>query len=413
MQKLITLICLVLTGSLTAQQIDMDRMNRNLEAAENILSTLFESASQTIYEGDDDYFVFKNENNVGGTYIQGFGALFTVSPGIVLGNNKPLILGDDEHIERIIVENEVLLELARKKGRSRRDSDWDQDDYAENSTYTREIFEKAVREFVKDYAYLLRQIPPREKIMIRLGGMAGRQVVSGLAIYSKKSGKTYYSAAVLKSDVDAYLSSSMTEERLYEKISFIFPEAMEEGEEDRNLRMVSNIFTDLYRSHDDNPLDLTARISYEQINGLGAIYYIDMNRHFGSLAPVVTIRGRASKIFATPPQERDDFEHEERLEEAERVYSREEHREEIKRELESSYQDFLQDLQYNIVEYGSIIRDLKPDEALIFKVRFDQRRDVLPKEVEITATQSILNSFRSNKLNLEQAVQKLKIQEIR
>ena len=414
MQKLITLIGLFLSTGIVAQEVDLDRMNRNIEAAENILATLFESAAQEIYEEEDDFFVLKNKNSVEGTYIRGFGALFTVSPRFVLGSHNSQFIGDGDQIEQIIIKNEAILEMAKKRGKNKWKYHWDDESFTRDSVYTRKLFQTAVREFVKDYAYLLRQIPGNEKIMIRLGGQTGRTVVSGIAIYSKNSEKTYYSASILKSDVDAFQRNSYTEESLYRKINFTFPETVENPDEDRNLRMIANIFTDLYRNNEDNPLNLNARVSFEKINGLGAIYYIDMNRYFGVTAPVITLRGKASNIFEREERvdRRERPEHPERLEESERDYSRNDREEKI-RELEDSYQVFLEDLQFNIVEYGSIVKDLKSDEALIFKVRFDQRRNVLPKEVEITAPQAILKDFRADKISLEEAARRLKQQEVR
>ena len=251
MQKLILFISMLVTTGLAAQRVDMERMNRNIEASENILSTLFESASQASYDEDDDdddgnFFVFKNrnKNSVEGTYIQGFGALFTVSPSFVLNSDGRFIVRNVDGLDRIVIDNQAVYKIERKKSKNR----WreDSEDYVayRDSTYTRNLFQKAVKEFVKDYAYLLRQIPANEKIMIRLGGKPTRHVVSGIAIYpsAKRSGKTYYSASILKSDIDDFHSSKgLTEESLYRKIDFSFPEEIEESGEDRNYSMVSNI----------------------------------------------------------------------------------------------------------------------------------------------------------------------------
>ena len=151
---------------------------------------------------------------------------------------------------------------------------------------------------------------------------------------------------------------------------------------------------------------MNARVSHEKINGLGAIYYIDMNRYFGVTAPVITLRGKVDNVFEM--SERDELP--ERPEEGEREYPRDDS-DERKRELQEAYDSFLEDLKFNIIEYGSIVRELKTDEALIFKVRFDQRRKVLPQEVEITAAEEILKDFRSSKVSLEQAAERLKVQE--
>ena len=76
------------------------------------------------------------------------------------------------------------------------------------------------------------------------------------------------------------------------------------------------------------------------------------------------------------------------------------------------YTPFLEDVKKQIVEYGSIVKDLEDKEALIFRIGFnDCRCKTRPDELEITAMRSTLEAYRKGKITLEEGVRQLKVKE--
>ena len=82
---------------------------------------------------------------------------------------------------------------------------------------------------------------------------------------------------------------------------------------------------------------------------------------------------------------------------------------EEKENPDDSYPDFIADLKNSIIEYGSIVKELKSDESLIFKISFPKCEDCqkMPTQMEITAKKSTLDAYRKEQISLEDAINQL------
>ena len=64
------------------------RMNRDIEVAEKILETLLEEEERLTVQGED-FLILGDNPKVDGTYLEGFGAMFSITSGSML---RPLTL---------------------------------------------------------------------------------------------------------------------------------------------------------------------------------------------------------------------------------------------------------------------------------------------------------------------------------
>ncbi len=399
MKNLIILALILLNTPLWSQQVDMARMNRNIEAAENIISSLMKGDHDS--DNEFSFFGIAGRKQVEGTYLTGFGVLFTFTPSY----GSPLLIHKTEKENgdkdvRIYLDGKVV--IPDNKRNRRRPSRFQYEYEGDIDTIDlSKLFENVVQTFVKEYAYLLSQVPENEKIMLRMNRDRGGFRVSGIGRLSGDGERRAYSASIRKSDISTFQKGNMTEQRLYEKIEFSTPDDEEQNSNHKNLELLSNIFSDLYKSDMEGPLRLTGGVKYEKIEGLGAIYHLTIRPKY---------RGNGFRALSIDP---------EIIIKEELVYpdrgsgqSRDERKEEKEEQFLKDYPQFLEELKLNIVEYGSIVRELAKDEALIFKVEFCKGcDDNLPREIEITAKQSVLEGFRTNKLSLEQATSRLNVLE--
>ncbi|MBK7873747.1 MAG: hypothetical protein IPJ74_25350 [Saprospiraceae bacterium] len=130
-------ILVLLTGISYAQ--DNDRMKRDIEVAENILSTLM----------DQEFGL--HGNNVEGTYIEGHGAMFTIYGGVLsnLALDRQVILPptwNEDGVYRLGKTTDKPINL----------------DSLNNALRTKT--KEAMKIFITDYAQLLSQPKPDEKV---------------------------------------------------------------------------------------------------------------------------------------------------------------------------------------------------------------------------------------------------------
>ena len=85
MKLKITIGLFLATFLLSAQTA---RMNRDIDVAEKILESLLEEANGSNVKGNNKIFIIGSSPEVEGTYIEGFGAMFSITSGDLL---SPLI----------------------------------------------------------------------------------------------------------------------------------------------------------------------------------------------------------------------------------------------------------------------------------------------------------------------------------
>ncbi|MBX2875763.1 MAG: hypothetical protein KTR30_26830 [Saprospiraceae bacterium] len=428
--KKIWMLCLVLLPCIaSAQGGDKSKVMKEIEIAENILASLLQ---QEIEVADDVVILGYNGSfgNVEGTYIDDFGALFTIGGNksfkrisigdgkISSGYNYNYNLNGIAKLQDRLPYTIYLDSDGRRTRRRGRDRDRDDDKEeveASNEDIERyddyEFFKKVSRDFFVDYGYLIKGIKSNEKVLIRYVRNNNVAVVidgwnqgGGWTNLSDKDWEDesgVYTAMVLKSDIDALQRGNLTEAQFENKIAYT------EGEEDvetesKDMKLINSIFSRLYKDDLSGSECISSRSTpkSEYIPDLGLVVNMRMNtrcrgnRGFGSRLEL--FREGQSGFALIDPEEVEESEDDEDRESA-----------------DEHYPEFLSTLKENVVEYGSIAKSLKEGEVLVFKVDFSGCRDckLIPEQLSITAKQATLSAYRQGKLSLEKAVNELSIVE--
>lgn len=403
MKYTITFVLTICAAAILAQAPDMERMKRDIEVGENILASLLEEHTDGVKVYSSNLF-FGRHSKVEGSYLEDFGVLFTIAPSQALG---AIGWSDGRYV---IGDGAIAITTPESKGRGSRAEVMVA---GERDSLSRQMkFQTVVETFATDYAYLMRQLPSGEKIMIRYGG---KPVSSGsFGVIAGAQTKNKFSAVIEKSDLDAYENDRLSKEQLLDRIKYTFEE---EGKtpEDRDLTLLTSIFSRLYQSDlsDNEMFRLRGTPDYEQIEGLGAVIYLNV----GSRFPMgkyfynynfngVEIMGRRRdgvRIYVPQPETDEEA--------AMTVEEEADSREEDADDIDEAYLEYMEDLKRNIVEYGSIVKNLEKNEALIFRVNFFECHEceVMPKKAEITVQQPTLEAYRKGNMDLEWAVDQLKI----
>lgn len=384
-QALSILPLLLITAVLWGQEADQKRMKRDIEVAEKILSELLQESIPTGFRGYD----------CEGAYIDGFGVLFSVSNplGAIRGFVAPKIIFDDDG------------QMLRGSVRSNRNNSKATTIYGVTTDSVQQmnmdVFREVTENFLADYAYLLTKVPSGEKICIKYAhGQQGRFGWSDLGLINA-NGETEspgFTALVRQQTVQDYRMEKIDRKALTGKIEYR-EVAASNAEQNRDLVLLHSIFKRLYQQDlTEHGLILTPIAQMEEIAGLGAVFsYRFTTPSAGGRFPVAIAsdllqRGQWSNGIALAPTEVE-----------------EEQPEETELDLEAFLEDFLA----NVVEYGSTVRSLKPDEVLNFQLQMpscncDSPED-WPKIIKIVAKQDLLERYRKGDIDLDGAVEELQV----
>ena len=429
MKKIWMLSLVLLPFVAAAQGGDKSKVMKEIEIAENILASLLQ---QEIEVADDIVIINSNgsSGNVEGTYIEDFGALFTIGGessfrGISIGGNSKIataynyrynLKGIAKLQERLPYT--IYLDSDGKRIRKQdRDRDGnDQNVEAEASSEVVEgyddfeFFKKVSRDFFVDYGYLMKGIKSNEKVLIRYVRNNNVAVVidgwnqgdgwSSLRDKDWDDERGVYTAMVLKSDIEALQRGNLSETQFENKIAYTEGEEVET--ESKDMKLINSIFSRLYKDDLSGSECISSRSTprSEYIPDLGLVVNMRMNtrcrgsRGFGSRLELFR-EGQGFFTLLDPEEDEDEEENEDRENAA------------------KSYPEFLSTLKENVVEYGSIAKSLEEGEVLVFNVAFSGCRDckLIPEQLSITAKQATLAAYRQGKLSLEKAVEQLNIVE--
>ncbi len=364
--------------SAAAQKIDQDRMDRDIEVAENVLQTLIRQQ----FQSQRTFFPLEIE----GTYQEGYGVTFrfpanyTTPLTIALGDNEIVLDGNaiggnwemmERHLEnriRVEIDDELRVKDRRKPVRTRVNLD------SLQKVYNEKVIE-AARTFLLDYHDLLSQLPANEKILITNRGEQPRMWVNR---FMSSPRRTLIEVEALKGDLNQYRSGKISREQMLNRIRTVNSETSEAAEPD--LELLSSIFSRLYRSDLSKTFFSDNNVYYERLKNFGVVYYMRM----------YSSNQRGSK-FDMPTLKLED------LDQATRD-----------KKVKELYPQFEKDMKENIIEYGRTLKSLADDEQLVISVRMTRCEGCgIPATVEFSVKGSVLKDYSAGKIGKEAALAKI------
>lgn len=361
---------------LVAQKIDDERMMRDIEVAENVLSTLIkhEVSPDKRYIGID----------VNGKYQEGYGVTFripgdyampmafsiggagTVRSGIyVYSDEQSSVIvnsgGEETRTTKSAKEKEDNTYKLKEKVKEKRKL---ANDSLRDEFNNRMI--KAAKDFILDYGDLISQLRPNERIVIT------NQDEPGRSWYFRGGQRTHISIEGTKADVVAFKQGKATREQTLAKLKIVNTETVEVKEPD--LELFSSIMNRLYRPDLSKTYFGENNIYYERLKDYGVIYYM---RVYSSS------EDRDFKRFSIPTQGLED------VDEATR-----------NKKVKELYPQFERELKENILEYGRTLRTLGDEEVLVFNVALTKCAGCgIPSTLELGIKGSVLKDLNMGKID--------------
>ncbi|MEX0647391.1 MAG: hypothetical protein WEA56_13270 [Balneolaceae bacterium] len=403
----IILLFLLTIAGVNAQQVDEQRLDRDIRIAEGILTEMFsDNGNNGSYS-----FRFPGSQAVNGEYIPGAGVHFTIAAGsshriqINTRNN-----GEDVQVE---VNNHA-------------DSD---------SSEREEEIQQKIIEYFKTYAPLISDLPGNESVRVTYGA---NRPGPGVQVYffddnrHRESGPAF-SMWVRASDLRQFKNGDLNESRFEDRINKY---DLTEIENKTDLNVFASVLETALKDAETEHLHVTRKPRADYLPGLGVYYQLqvstrpniaihgfhmsDDNFEIKMDSMMIDVSGALESLSANlaPLAERLDILFEDDLTRAERDSIRREARE-VRQRLQAERDSLSnQRRRYNVIpfagsqsdtldlttdkeaimnqlrdvieDYGSTLSSLSDDELLMITVNWGGRNPNLPLRTEIRIKKSAL-----------------------
>jgi hypothetical protein len=355
--------------SANAQKFDEERMRRDMEVAENVLSTL-------IRQKFDKRSVFPME--ISGRYLPGYGVVFRVpsdaySPWLITIDDDdvaPMVVGEPDH------ESYNFTYSSRTKERKGRAVEVTRDS-------TRIVFNDAMveiaKEFLADYADLIGQLNASDKIIVTNRA----QENSNWHFVNNQESSSLLSVEASKGNVTQLRQGKISREQFFDKLKVVNARTVEELEPD--LELFSSIMQRLYREDLSKTYFVQDDLYYERLKDFGVIYYM----HVYSSQPDRNQRHRMPTL---------------RLENADQVTR--------DKKVKELYPQFEKEVRENMLEYGRTLKSLSEKENLILNVKITRCAGCeIPATLELTIDGASLKAYNEGRISKEAALGKVLVKQ--
>ncbi|MFV1883968.1 MAG: hypothetical protein ACMZ7B_05745 [Balneola sp.] len=376
-----------------AQSIDANRMNRDINIMENILSELFRTTITS--SNSNQAFVvesggFYRGNSSRGTYMPGFGVIFMVSNS-----------------------NRGIYTLANETGNSEYTFYYNGDGDEENEKVDQESITNRIKEFLRDYGSTIGQLKNDEKVMVIYGSKSNSSRLlyrfptgQGRVSSDKQETLPVISVSSKVSDLNDFRSGKLTADNFNKRLAV----ATSEDKEYLDLKVMGNIFETALKDQDKESFRLSGSVDYMLLDNFGALFSLDVRYdEFGRATAVVwdlenRIRRSSDRVAvgqvrssgSDTPLTKDELE---------------ERKKELEKNISTAYSNLVTNIKEYIVDYGRTLNSLSSDQYLLLSISVNGRYENVPDRLDIQIKKSVLEQLDKGSISREQALQRVVVTE--
>ncbi len=412
----ISLLSLLLGSTLFAQNVHLDRTNRDIRIMENILTELFripiEDESNVI-----ENIIFNDfpDRGVKGTYYEGYGVIFMI-PSKDTFMNRTVEIDDEKDLsKRSLDEHEV---------------------------------KDRITEFFITYASTISQLKDNERIMVVYGTLGSKRlnhskltiVVRGNNVDNKKNKHlpVITASSTMKNIRSFNKTTDLKKARKQINFSTITDIKL------KDLKIMGNIFDTVLDNDTDNQFHIRGNVKHLMIEDFGAIlrfntrFRADRNQlvSFGDfndtfLTDNVRIMNKSVKIMENKAKKmeakiqlmlnpedsviifNDFFDSDKLTQELDSLRDIiEEKKEKSQMIMQQAYEDLKLNIIETLVDYGRTLKSVQSDQLVITSVHIHSRREnSIPNRVDFIVKKSVLEDLGKGKISRKKAMRSIVITE--
>lgn len=390
-------------STVASAQIDEQRMKRDIEVASTVLNSLLDKQGIMSWQSVN--------GTPSGRYIEGYGVILNMPnnhlvfgnmsfDGGTINNNFMVRMNDEQDQEEIIVVNgEVVthdikerqqerVERARELAERERELAVKAEALANKTIRFFNIDSLKARNdekrlekmqlFLLDYAHLISQLKPDEKVLIL--DNSEKIYISGNTSLIDNMRKGRLSAEITMKDAVAFQNGKITREEAQSRL--VINKNDQPKKVYKDLELFQSIMERIYSRDLSESYYANGSINYEHIEELGAIYYMK-----------TVSSSMSNNNWNIPTVDKSG------LNQAER--------DEV---IKNLYPQFEAALKENMVEYGRTISSLKDEEQLIINVGITKCEGCnIPQTLELSINAKTLQDFNSGKIDKKTALVGIKV----
>ena len=409
MMKMVMGVTAVL-GSLMATgqtKIDEQRMQQDIEVAENILSTLVRQQFNK-----RNFFPME----VSGSYMAGYGITFRMprggafnmflyksmdEPNTVINAPTPDGFSTTYSYSFSNTERDEDEKAREKDGRARgKPMDKAEREVIRQQQQIRtpkgrkiisdssmatanQRFLDVAKSFLADYGDVLSQLRPEERIVVTNRGEEFGQDFN-FRWPGAESRRSLISVEAKRDDIAQLKQGKITRDQFMSRLKIVNTEASEKLDPD--LEVLSSMFSRLYREDLSKTYYSQGEVTYERLKDFGVIYYM---RVYSSIQgdderwamPTIAMSN-------VPTPERD-------------------------KKVKELYPKFESELKENLIEYGRTLRSLNDNEQLVFNVKLTKCTGCgIPTSIELSVNSLVLKDYSSGKATKEASISKVNVKKV-
>lgn len=377
---LIGVLSFALTPVSFAQDIDANRMNRDIRIMENILGELFKMQNSLPGNARMGNFVlesnFPGAKQVRGTYLPDFGVIFNIQ------NRNNVFFYESQN------------------GNSYQSSFYyssESSDSEEAEEVTEESVVSRISEFLKDYGSTIGQLDGNDKILVIYGSKSRNSVVFKINSDDTNQEEAAESLPVISvsvpvKDLADYRRGRLNDSQLEERLEV----ATSEEKDYLDLKVLSNIIETALREQEPPSFRAIGGVDYLMLDNFGALYSFDvrLNSRRGGNAYVLELARRMSNRTVSVNQNSDS-----------------ETDEEYQQMLSEAYESLISNTKEYIIDYGRTLSSVNSDQYLLVSITVHGRHQDIPDRIEIQVKKSVLDQFDRGRVSREQALEQVVVTE--
>lgn len=379
-----------------SQTIDANRMNRDINIMENILSELFKaqiSSSEegaVVINGQGGYF---RGNSTRGTYLPGFGVIFMVSNP---GRN--------------------MYQISSGSGSSTFSFYYNSEEEEGDLEIDQESITKRIEEFLRDYSSTIGQLKNDEKVMVIHGSKSNTNsffvrypATHGQASSDKKEALPVISVSAKVSDLSDYRAGKLSADNFNKRLAV----ATSEDKEYLDLKVMGNIFETALKEQEKESFRLSGTVDYMMLDNFGALFSLHVRyNEFPRAASILwdEVGRLRSRIGSTERVVVEEARNNERKDPP-NSQDFEERKKEMEENIATAYTNLVSNIKEYIVDYGRTLSSLSGDQFLLLSININGRYENVPGRLDIQVKKSVLEQLDKGSISREQAIQRVVVTE--
>ena len=415
--KKISLLMLILPlffSFKTGNEIDEKKMNRDLEIVKNIFATLIKSGSGNFFGGQ----------SIEASYIKDFGVVISIPERLVYFStggdhfihvpevppmpemnfqfdfkfeeddsstrldNEKMRAELDKAKEQVIQKKEEIV-IAREKARVAIAESRELRGYAESGKGREINWEEVMVTFMTDYADLIGQLQPEDKIVINQKSPSNQFVVvwrGDSKTEQPRPERSNISAEVVRKDLTDYKTGKINRDEFVKRISITKKEPQKKI---ADLEMFAGILEKYYSYDLTETFYTQGKPAYEVLDGFGAIFQVKAFSPNQSTSRIQFYAPGATTSVSGSATDKS------------------------KVDEEALYPKFREDIKNFLLDYGRTIRSLKDDDKLLLEIKIQACKDCkVPSALEVSTKMSTLRQYDEQKISKQKAAGMIDIKEV-